>query len=89
MGALATQANLGPAVRVGNEQVRISTARTGGKWRALLEMLLRKAEGDAICAPLRIDAETRGPDLLRLREPAFAKRKLVAEIDQHYRSHDV
>ncbi len=42
MGALATDVNLGPAVRVGYEQVRISTSKTGGKWRALLLMLLRK-----------------------------------------------
>ncbi|TFH37107.1 MAG: transcription-repair coupling factor [Dehalococcoidia bacterium] len=53
MGSLATEANLGPAVRVGNEQVRINTARTGGKWRALLEMLLRKAEGGAPAPPSR------------------------------------
>ena len=44
MAALATNLNLGPAVRVGNEQVRIDTALTGGKWRMLLETLLKKAD---------------------------------------------
>jgi transcription-repair coupling factor (superfamily II helicase) len=43
MGSLATDLNLGPAVRIGNEQVRLSMPRTGGKWRALLQMLLQKA----------------------------------------------
>jgi transcription-repair coupling factor (superfamily II helicase) len=43
MGALATNLNLGPAVRVGNEQIRIAMSRTGGKWRALLQMLLQSA----------------------------------------------
>jgi transcription-repair coupling factor (superfamily II helicase) len=53
MASLATDLNLGPAVRVGNEQVRINTARTGGKWRTLLEMLLRKAEGGVTMPPSR------------------------------------
>ncbi len=44
MKSLATNLNLGPAVKVGNEQIRINTTRTGGKWRSLLEMLLRSAE---------------------------------------------
>ena len=47
MASLATDLNLGSAVRVGNEQIRINTARTGGKWRTLLEMLLKKADGGA------------------------------------------
>ncbi|MBN1151971.1 MAG: transcription-repair coupling factor, partial [Dehalococcoidia bacterium] len=54
MAALATNLDLGPAVRVGNEQIRINTARTAGKWRILLDTLLKKAEprGDA-GTPLR------------------------------------
>jgi hypothetical protein len=43
MGALATNVNLGPAVRVGHEQVRINISKTAGKWRALLLMLLRRS----------------------------------------------
>ena len=51
MSSLATNLNLGPAVRVGNEQVRINTATTGGKWRSLLEALLKKQEGGASAPP--------------------------------------
>jgi len=51
MRLLATDLNLGPAVRAGHEQVRITTTRIGGKWRSLLEMLLRKAEGGASAPP--------------------------------------
>ncbi len=58
MRNLATDLNLGPAVRVGHEQIRITTTRIGGKWRPLLEMLLRKAEGSA-AAPPRHRLETK------------------------------
>ena len=51
MRDLATDLNLGPAVRAGHEQVRITTTRIGGKWRSLLEMLLRKAEEGAVAPP--------------------------------------
>ena len=51
MRDLATDLNLGPAVRAGHEQVRITTTRIGGKWRSLLEMLLRKGEGSAVAPP--------------------------------------
>ncbi|NLE94171.1 MAG: transcription-repair coupling factor [Dehalococcoidia bacterium] len=44
MAALATNLNLGPAVRAGNEQIRINTSHTGGKWRMLLETLLKKTQ---------------------------------------------
>ena len=51
MGSLAVDLDLGPAVRVGNTQVRINTRRTGGKWRALLDLLLQKREGGASAPP--------------------------------------
>jgi len=54
MSALNTSLSLGPAVRVGPTQVRISISRTGGKWRALLDLLLRKPEGDAAASPSRV-----------------------------------
>jgi len=44
MDALAVHLDLGPAVRMGNTQVRISTARIGSKWRRLLDMLLTPKE---------------------------------------------
>ncbi len=47
MTSLAVHLNLGPAVRVGHEQMRINTTRTGANWRALLELLLRNSEGGA------------------------------------------
>jgi len=53
ISALNTSLSLGPAVRVGPTQIRISTGRTGGKWRALLDLLLRKQEGDASAPPSR------------------------------------
>lgn len=53
MSALNTSLSLGSAVRVGPTQIRISTGRTGGKWRALLDLLLRKQEGDAAAPPSR------------------------------------
>ena len=40
MDALAVHLDLGPAVKVGNTQIRINTARIGNKWRRLLDMLL-------------------------------------------------
>jgi len=40
MDALAINVDLGPAVKVGNTQIRINTARIGNKWRRLLDMLL-------------------------------------------------
>ncbi|MBN1856300.1 MAG: transcription-repair coupling factor [Dehalococcoidia bacterium] len=42
MDSLPVHLNLGPAVHVGNTQVRINTRRTGGKWRPLLDALLTK-----------------------------------------------
>ena len=46
MDALAVHLDLGPAVKVGNTQIRINTARIGNKWRRLLDTLLTpKAEG--------------------------------------------
>ena len=51
MAALATHLNLGPAVKAGPTQVRIDTRKTGGKWRPLLEALLKKEEGDADASP--------------------------------------
>lgn len=51
MGSLAMNLDLGPAVQVGNTQVRINTRRTGGKWRALLGLLLQKREGSASAPP--------------------------------------
>ena len=46
MDALSVHVDLGPAVKVGNTQIRISTARIGNKWRRLLDMLLApKAKG--------------------------------------------
>ncbi len=51
MASLPVSLSLGPAVRVGNEQVRINTTHTGGKWRSLLLMLLRNAEGGASAPP--------------------------------------
>ena len=40
MDSLAVHLDLGPAVKVGNTQIRINTARIGNKWRRLLDMLL-------------------------------------------------
>ncbi len=51
MAALPVSLNLGPAVRVGNEQVRINTARTGGKWRSLLLTLLQNTNEGRENAP--------------------------------------
>jgi transcription-repair coupling factor (superfamily II helicase) len=51
MGNLARNLDLGPAVQVGNTQVRINTRRTGGKWRTLLGLLLQKREGGASAPP--------------------------------------
>ena len=52
MSSLPVSLNLGPAVRVGNEQVRINTTRTGGKWRSLLMMMLRNSAQGASTTPL-------------------------------------
>ena len=51
MASLAIDLDLGPAVHVGNTQVRINTQRTGGKWRTLLDLLLQKREGGASAPP--------------------------------------
>lgn len=51
MDALPVSLNLGPAIRVGNEQVRINTARTGGKWRSLLLTLLQNTNEGRSGAP--------------------------------------
>ncbi len=51
MENLAVDLDLGPAVRVGNTQVRINTRRAGGKWRTLLDLLLQKREGGASAPP--------------------------------------
>jgi len=40
MDALSVHLDLGPAVKVGNTQIRINTTRIGNKWRRLLDMLL-------------------------------------------------
>ncbi len=56
IAALNTGLSLGPAVRVGPTQVRININRTGGKWRALLDLLLRKPEGEAAAPPARAGA---------------------------------
>jgi len=54
MAALNTTLSLGPALRVGPTQVRININRTGGKWRALLELLLQKPEATAIASAQRV-----------------------------------
>jgi transcription-repair coupling factor (superfamily II helicase) len=53
MADLATHLDLGPAVKAGPTQVRIDTRRTGGKWRSLLESVLKKEEGDAAAPPTK------------------------------------